>query len=215
MSFVQAVEGVSNVITMSPTAGNSLIVASQTSTGGGTPTLTSVISNNAISLSARVATFQNTYGRWVTIYDIFNIPSGITSLTGTFNGGSPGTLQMIGIEYSGLTSFIVGSNNAQQFPGLGADALTSGAPVSVGTAPALILGVVSTPSGNGDTTAGTGFSNRHAGGSNWLVCDQTLVAPGTAQVLASAPVHGTTDDYETFLLAYALQTGIFMPWVTA
>lgn len=209
-AFVQAVKNSanSNSVSISPTAGNLVVFLSRTSAGGGTPTATGVQTNGSTALTQRVATFQNANGEWWSIFDLVNAPSGTTSITATYNGGTPGTCLILAIEYSGIatsSAFIVGSTgNFQNAPGTGANAITSGTATNVTSQPALVLGVVGN-SGDSDTTAGTGYTNRFGNGTDneWLVIDKRITATGNNQITATAATHGGTDNYETFLLSYA------------
>lgn len=207
-AFVQAVKNSanSNVLSITPTAGNLLLLLSRTSSGGGTPTVTGMVTNNSTALSSRIATFENLVGRWCTIFELVNVPSGVTSVTVTYNGGTPGTTLLLGVEYSGLattTPFIAAnSGNYQAAPGTTANAITSGA-VNVTSQPALVLGAVMTWSGNSDATAGTGYTNRFSADNDFLIMDKRITATGNNTVTATAASHGGTDAYETFLLAYA------------
>lgn len=198
----------SNVITVAPTAGNHLTLVSGTSSGAGTPTVTDAVTNGGAHLSGIVSTFQNANGVWFTIMELRDVPSGTTSITVSYNGGTPGTCGIIVIEESGLalTSTLIANSagNYQSAPGTAVDAITSGTATNISSQPAYLLGIISN-SGDSDTTAGTGWTNRYGTGTSndWCIIDKRVTATGNQQVLATAPTHGGGDSYETFLIAYA------------
>lgn len=198
----------SNVITVAPNAGNHLTLVSRTSSGSGTPTITGAVTNGSTALTNIVATYQSAGGDWFTVMELRNVPSGTTSITVTYSGGTPGSCGLLAIECSGLaTSSTLIANSAGNFqaaPGTGADVITSGSATNITSQPAYMLGIIGNY-GNSDTTAGTGWTNRFGTGTSndWCVIDKRVTSTGNQQVLATAPSHGNTDNYDTFLVAYA------------
>src|ERR1700729_2650200 len=92
-----------NTITYSPTAGNYLIVISATSQGGGTPTA-SIADNSSGSWTMQKATSQDGGGAndFFTVFTQGSAAAGITTITITYVGGTPGTTDIAVIKYSGL-----------------------------------------------------------------------------------------------------------------
>lgn len=198
----------SNATTITATGGNTLIWVARTSAGAGNPVVTGVTDSGSETWTQAIATFNGAAGSgtdWYTVFYMPNIASGLTSVTGTFTGGPPGSCNIVVIEYSGLattTPFIVGAHNQQAAPGTTANAITSGTATNVTTVPALILGVVGN-NGNGDTVAGTGYTIRGTVTGNYAIEDARATSSGNQQVTFTAATHGGTDDYTTFLLAFA------------
>lgn len=199
----------SNSITFSPTnTGDLLVLWSRTSAGGGTPTLTSVVDNNSVgwTLGLATATYGSGSENYVSMYYRPNCEAGITSVTCTYNGGTPGGTDILIAEYSGiaLTSPLIGvtSGNAQASPGTTANAITStGLSVASGL-PALIMGLVAN-GGDGDTVAGTGYTARLLSNDTWFFEDLRATSAGTQTATATAPTHGGTDDYISFVAAFS------------
>lgn len=200
----------SNVTTISPTAGNTLILISSTSTGAGNPTLTQVQDSGSNLWTQGIATYQDSNGNWNSMYYTSNAAALLTSVTCTYNGGTPGSCGIIVIQYSGLATasgLITTAKNSQAAPGTTANAITSGSTLVTlpGGAPAAaIIGVVLN-SGDSDTTNGTGFTARYGTGvSNlYFIEDQRITSSTTLAATATAPTHGGTDSYATFLLAFS------------
>ncbi len=130
-----------------------------------------------------------------------------TSITATYNGGTPGSVSLYCIEYSGiaLTSPLIGVSavNLQSSPGTGTNAVTSNAlNVSTGV-PALVLGLISDQSGLG-MSAGTGytlrFDNGGTGGDALLGEDLRATVTGN-QTATGTTTHGT-DTFVSYVIAF-------------
>jgi len=208
----------SNTISFTPTNANDLLVlVSSTSSGAGTPTITSVVDNNGVSWAVGVATFQGaSSGSWYSVYYLLNNEAGITAVTVTYAGGTPGTCNISITEYSGVgtaTSAFLGAAKAfQASPGTGTDALSSPT-LNVGAVPALILGI-SIDYNEASIAAGTGFTSRFnstVGGSVVMVED--LLASVLGNQKATATASTGTDIFATFVLAFALPTASAGPSV--
>lgn len=195
-----------NTVTIAPAAGSVITIVSKTSSGAGTPTVTGIVTNGSVALDQRVATYQDaTTLEWFTVFDLKNCPSGVTSLTVTYNGGTPGTVYLVVTETTGADTtapFVVVQHNHQSSPGLTSNAITSGTTTTIGTLPALILGIVANNNSDGDTVAGTGYGTAIMANNDWCVfAKRATTSP--QQVTATAATHGNTDEYTTFLIAYA------------
>lgn len=199
----------SNVISFTPTnPGDLLILFSRTSSGGGSPSITSVVDNNSVSWLSAIAT--NVYGSgpepFFTIYYLPNCEAGITSATVTYNGGTPGGTDLLIAEYSGIatTTPLIATpvGQAQATPGTTTDAITSGSMSVASSVPAALIGIVLN-AGDSDTVAGTGFTARLLADNNWMLEDKRITTTGSYAATATAPTHGAGDSYITFVLAFS------------
>lgn len=207
-AFVQRVNNTANgaTVTISPTAANLLIIAIKTSAGGGTPTA-SLTDNLSDTYSTALATFSGS--SWnITFFYLKNIPSGITTLTATFAGGTPGNTDISVVEYSGLDTsapFIgITADNIQVAPGATTDVITS-ATISLTNVPAMLIGFSIDNPNNGTPTAGTGFTGHGSGGTSagaatWE--DKRFTSNTTPAATFTSATHGT-DTFDTFALAFS------------
>jgi hypothetical protein len=193
-----------NTITISPTAGDVVVLISMTSSGGGTPTMTVADGQSGVWTTTSINGTANGAGYYASIAYCLNAPAGVTTLTATFNGGTPGNCDMAATSYGGLSSpsFVGINHNYQNSPGTGTNAIVSAA-LNVGAIPALFIGIVTDGTGNGGTTAGTGFTRRV---NNVTSLDITTEDPG-AEVTGSQiatftnTTHGT-DMFDTYAIAF-------------
>ena len=191
--------GSGNTITIAPSAGSLLVLSTFTSSGGGNPTYT-IADNLGSTWQVAQAATNDGGGAWDGVQYLLNCGAGITTLTLTFNGGTPGASCFITVvEYTGIAAtaaFLGIVRNVQAAPGTGTDALTASG-LSVTTAPALLLCLVTSGSAS---TAGTGFTSRSTT-NNLLVSDSRITSTGTYGVTATAANGSAT--YATHALAFA------------
>lgn len=195
----------SNTITVSLTTGNLGVLVSSTSSGAGTPTVTQVQDNTGANWTAAISTYQPAGypGGWFSVFYKENLPAGVTSVTVTYNGGTPGTCGLTVVQYSGIatsSSFISAASQGQVSPGTGTDAISSGA-TTISAVPALVLGIVQN-AGNSDTVAGTGFTGRTAPDNDWFVEDKRATSTGSQTATATAATHGGGDTYFTVVAGF-------------
>ena len=192
--------------TVAPAQHSTVHWVSKTSSGAGTPTVTDVVTNGGAHLTQDFVTYQDaTTLEWFSHWYLKDCPSGVTTLTGTFNGGTPGTVYTVVAEVTGsdLTNPLVTSqHNHQTNPGTATDAITSGTTTTIGTLPALILVVVANNNSFGDTVAGTGFGAAIIASNDWCVfAKRATTSP--QQGTATAATHGGGAEYTTILIADA------------
>lgn len=217
-AFVQVVRNTSNAVfvNITPTAGNLLVFTSATSSGGGTPTLTSLQAMSgtggtgtalaSFTIPAALATaIPNNY--YITGAYLPNLPSGTASVLANFNGITPGEIYIQVSEYSGLaisSPLIVATRQFQSAPGTTANALSSGT-ASVSSIPAFIIGVPYDENGNsGDIVAGTNFTKRGTNTNQWSLEDRRETgATGSYAATFTAATNGGTDKYDTTMLAFS------------
>jgi hypothetical protein len=203
----------SNVVTFSPTnAGDFLIVMSDTSAGAGNPTA-SITDNLSSSWQTARATTGFGAARYLTAFYLPNCPGGITSITLTYNGGTPGTVTIGVFEYSGVattTPLIVASTfQSQATPGTGVDAIVSPT-INVTTQPALLFGVLIDNNNHTSITVGTGFTRRDSGSTllnqGWMPEDKRVTATGNTTATARDATNGGADTYLNITMAFAEST---------
>lgn len=198
-----------NAVTYSPTAGNLLVVFSATSIGGGNPTFTVSDGSSDTWASAVSAAQLSGTGLYLGIAYTLSVGSGVTTVTLTYNGGSPGQVDVWAIEYSGAGAsfFGVSAGNSQATPGTGTNVLTSNALNVTSGVPALILGLIDDDTRAANTmAAGTGYTARGspAGTStSLLIEDLRATSTGNQTATGTDATHGGTDTYGSFVLAFA------------
>lgn len=152
---------VANTVTISPTTGAMVVVFSETSGGGGTPTVT--CSDNSGSTWVNASNNVVVTGLHYSVCYTLSAAAGVTTITATYNGGTPGTTILAAFSYTGLTSpsFVaVSTPNTQASPGTGTNAVTTIA-LACGSTNALFIGYSGDSTGsNGGLTVGTGFTQR-------------------------------------------------------
>lgn len=162
-TFVQGASNASNAntVSISPTAGNLLALVSQTSSGGGSPTFVSIQTNGGANFAVANAATQDSNALWHGCAYLKNCPSGVTTITVTYNGGTPGTCRLAVVEYSGLDTasplVCTPSLNFQTAPGTGTDAVTTSS-TAITAQPTMVLGIHYSDSQD-NIVAGTGESN--------------------------------------------------------
>jgi hypothetical protein len=204
-----------NTITYSPTAGNYLLVASLTSAGGGSP-IASIADNGSGSWVTQKATSQDGSANndFYTVFTSGACAAGITTITLTYAGGTPGTTDIVVVEYSGLspTGFqAISAFNQQINPGTGTNAIVSNT-VTVSTAPAALIGLIIAPTGDSNITAGTtpiSFTLRilSSGSSTLMIEDARVTSTGTPIATASGPSHGAATTYVSYAMAISESGG--------
>jgi hypothetical protein len=148
-----------NTITYTATAGNTLIVGAFTSAGGGSPTATIADNGTGSTWTTQLAT--TTFASQFVTFFTGVAGTGVTTITVTFSGGTPGNVFLGVLEYSGLspTGFLgISTGNLQAVPGsaagTGTNAVTS-TNVNVTSQPAALIGWFWEFGGNGGGSAGT------------------------------------------------------------
>jgi hypothetical protein len=177
-----------NTLSLSPPTGALIVVFSETSSGGGTPTVT--FSDNAgigYCLSAL---------------------AGVNTITATFNGGTPGTVNMVGAAYTGMTSpsFVATSNtaNEQTNPGTGIGAIVTPS-VACGSTPALLVGLTVETADHTNISAAGGATLRYLNDPNaqgLCLIDATTEKTGS-QTLAWTSTNGAADSFQSWAAAFA------------
>lgn len=209
-AFVQKVNNAANAPTLAiaPSAGNLLLVCSQTSTGAGPiASLTDNLSSTYSTALATISPAGSSYN--YTFFYLKNVPTGITGITESFSGGStPGNCSISALEYSGLdpTSPFIGitAGNVQVAPGTTANLITS-LTLSLSVVPCALIALCNDEAGNA-ATAGTGFTSRGAGfnsAGEGLYEDQRFTVNTTPAATYTSATHGATDTFTTFALAFA------------
>jgi hypothetical protein len=208
-AFGSAVGNVSsgNTITISPPTGALVVVYSVTSGGGGTPTVT--FSDNSSSAWANAS--NNVVGSDGLHYSVgycLNAAAGVTTITATYNGGTPGTANLVAITYTGLSSpsFVaITAPNVQASPGAGTNAITTAA-LATGSTNALFIGFsIDSSAGNTGLVAGTGFTQRYSnntGGLGVFAEDPNAEVTGSQTATWTASTH-STDTYGSLAVAFA------------
>jgi hypothetical protein len=197
-----------NTIAYTATAGNYLILVCETSAGGGTPTITGITDNGTggSGWAALKATSQDGAANndFFSVWASTSASSGATTISVTFNGGTPGTTNMAVVEYSGLSSTGfqgISTFNQQVTPGATANAVTSNN-LNVTAQPALLLGWLVDELGNGGWSAGSSpnaFTSRSSGNYN-LLEDFRILATGNALATATN-THGAADTFVSYVMA--------------
>lgn len=201
----------SNVLSFNPTNNNDfLLLMSQTSAGGGTPTA-SVADNLTSSYQTAVAStsFSGTSFWWTFFYLPISSTS-ITTITFTFNGGTPGTCIIAAFEYSGIATsspFIAASSSISNVtgPGTGSNAIV-GPATNVTAVPAMLFGVDYNNNNHTTQAAGTGFTRRDNGSvllnANMLAEDSRITGVGNANPTWTDATNGGTDQYFAISMAF-------------
>jgi hypothetical protein len=195
-----------NTLSLSPPTGALIVVFSETSSGGGTPTVT--FSDNAGSIWANA---MNNYVGSVAHYCIgycLSALAGVNTITATFNGGTPGTVNMVGAAYTGMTSpsFVATSNtaNEQTNPGTGTGAIVTPS-VACGSTPALLVGLTVETADHTNISAAGGATLRYLNDPNaqgLCLIDATTEKTGS-QTLAWTSTNGAADSFQSWAAAFA------------
>jgi hypothetical protein len=202
-----------NTIALSPATGALIVVFSGTSSGGGTPTVT--FSDNSSSTWANASNNVNVGGTHYSVGYCLSALAGVTTITATYNGGTPGTCNLVAVSYTGLTSpsFVaVTTPNSQVAPGTGTDAVVANA-LACGSTSALLVGA-SFNAGDHTAVAGTGFTQRYGNDPNFLfmlVEDPAAEKTGSQTMTWTAASNGGGDTYGNIAIAFADNAGASIP----
>lgn len=212
VAFVKCAEnaGTTNSVSFTPTnTGDLLLAFSATSAGAGSPTATA--SDNLSDTWSSVQATVQSGAYYITEYVLPNNPSGITSVTFTYNGGTPGTTYLSVCEVSGAaTSSPVSAHIAQgqANPGVTADAITSGAT----TASGYIFGMELPGAPHSTLVSGTGYTQEFQGGSIGSTAeDVTKGSSGSYAATFTDTTNGGSNDYSTFMTAISAGTVTVTP----
>lgn len=214
-SWVQSVESMGGVVAVSfsPTQGSLIIGTSCTSIGAGAPTA-SITDNLSDSWTTLIATTTDAINQHISAFALSNCPSGITTVTFSYNGGNPGQIFISLTEISGaatVSPVTVHIEQGQANPGTGTDAISSGTASTSG----YILGVTVGSTGH-PISAGTGYTQRFSGASaQTLIEDVTQGSSGTYAATFTSPNGGTTS-YSTFMFAISppANSSASIAWLT-
>jgi hypothetical protein len=216
--FLQKVDGngTTAVVTITPTAGSLLVLFSDTSAGGGNPTISVSDGVNTWSIAHQMTSDgSNTHN---SIAYAMNVAAGSTTITATYNGGLPsGTVVLTCLEYSGIapSGALLNVTSVTSSAAPGNNNTFSSANVNATLSPALIIGWCQNASGNGgiasvspSTSRGSSFSG------NSFYEDQRVTTTGNVNATFVSATHGadTFLSYaiafaEPFLLTYSQQPG--------
>jgi hypothetical protein len=201
-AYVGAGQG-NATVTYTVTPGNLIVWMSRTSAGGGDPQVLTCETNTAVALSSAIATYVSSINEWYTFRYLANVGSGVTSVTATYNGGNPGTLNTVLLEFSGIataSAFITSVKQTQATPGITTDAITSGTTSVTVSGGALVMGVTFNQ-GGGDTVGGTGYTTE-LDNDDLTVYHKRITTTASHAATATAGIRGLTDTYETVMLAF-------------
>jgi hypothetical protein len=203
-AYVGSTTSTTNTLTYSPTAGNYLIVISATSAGGGTPTVTVTDNGSGGSGYTNRASGVAESGEYLSVVTCGSASTGATTITVAYNGGTPGSVFLAVVEYSGLSStgFQALSTVAfQTTPGTGTNAVVSNA-ITATAEPAVLVGITFEYGGNGGVTAGTSpvAFTRRVNNSVIMVEDARITSTGSFTATATAS-HGASDNIASYVLA--------------
>ena len=198
----------SNTLTVAPTAGDLILIYTHTSVGGGSPTVT--FSDNSsstwVTTSVNASNVGTSGGNYYSFGYCLAANSGVTTITATFNNGTPGTCFITAIAYSGMTSPSyegISAVNVQTNPGTGANAIVGGTN-NVTAQPALVIGLTDNDSGpNAGYTAGAGYTIRYTGATTGVgIEDLEALSTGNQTATFTNASHGT-ENFVTWTLAFA------------
>ena len=205
-AYVKTTTGTANgnTVAFTYTPGNLLILQVGSSTGGGTPTFTAADtdSNTYQQGSASANAGNNYWHGWRYVENAGG--DGSTTVTVTFNGGTPGETAIKVHEYSGLATSgaLIGTPIAanQANPGTGTDAITAG-PLNVTSQPALVIGLSGSIGGDPAFTAGTGYTARST--TVGLAIEDKRVTSTGNQSATFTSSGGGSNIYRTIVAAFA------------
>ena len=197
-----------NTVTISPSAGDLIVVYSTTSSGGGSPTVT--FSDNAGGTWVNTNINNAITNSWCNaIGYCLNCPAGITTITCTYNGGTPGNCEIRAVAYSGISSATyigVTAINTQATPGTGSNLIVSAA-LNVTSQPALFIGIDHNTNSNGGGSAGTGFTARGTQLNGTYIEDQEVTSTGNATATFTS-TRGALDTFATWAIAFYENTSV-------
>jgi hypothetical protein len=198
-----------NTVTMSPATGALVVVFSVTSGGGGTPTIT--CSDNSSSAWANASNNVVVSGLHYSVCYTLSAAAGVTTITVTYNGGNPGSINIAAASYTGMgsPSFVaVAAPNVQVSPGTATNAIVSNS-VACGSTNALFVGFSTDVSVDNTFSAGTGFTQRYSNDPNllgMLIEDPNTEVTGSQTATFSTAAHGT-DTFASLAIAFANHGG--------
>jgi hypothetical protein len=143
--------------TISSTAAGNCLVCALTNSGGGARLID--LGAGWIQAEAELVGAVNNYAS--NLYYYPNNPGGITSVTPSWSGGTPGEVGFLFAEYSGLAAspFLDCVRQLQASPGTGTDAVTSGT-ASLSAGGKALVGFSADPGPYTTINAGTAFASR-------------------------------------------------------
>lgn len=217
-AFIQQVqvEGTGAVgsinVTLTPTAGNHLVVVAYSASGPST----SITISDGVNTYNTLASNTNA-ANYGAIYDAQNVAGGSTTITATTVGG--GYMRGLYVrEDSGLAGgYITGTGVAalQAAPGTGANAVTTGA-ITINTVPCALIGFsIATSGASNNPLVGTGFTGRTAvwtTANGSLPEDERLTVSSSPAATWTAQSGGLT--YLSFAAAFAEVGAGKIAWVT-
>ena len=202
VAFVKCAEnaGTTNSVSFTPTnTGDMLLAFSATSAGGGSPTATA--SDNLSDTWTSVQATVHSGALYMTEYVLPNNPAGITTVTFTYNGGTPGQADLAVCEVSGAaTSSPVSAHIAQgqSDPGTATNAITSG----LTTASGYIFGMEVPGAPHSTLVSGTGYTQRFQGGTLGTTAEDVTQATSASYAATfTDATNGATNSYSTFMTA--------------
>jgi hypothetical protein len=208
-TFGSAAANASNAgtVTISPATGALVVIFSCTSGGGGTPTVT--FSDNSSSTWANASNnVVDSNGLHYSCGYCLSALAGVTTITATYNGGAPGTCNLVAVTYTGLSSpsFVaINVPNVQASPGTGTNAVTT-ASLATGSISALLIGFSVDNNGNASLSPGTGFTQRYQNnpniGQGLFIEDPGTEVTGSQVATWTAATH-STDTYISLAVAFA------------
>lgn len=194
-----------------PTSGGNLLIwTSVSSIGGGSP-IASVRDNNGTVWPIAVPTASDGKGNYRTIAYLPNCSPGITTVTATYSGGTPGLVITSITEYSGIgavTPLIGAAVSTIVTPGTGAQAIVV-PPLSVITGlPALLFSALTDYIAAGSNLVGGfgSFTSRGVVGAATLIQDQRITSGASISPTATDAVRGAIDSYLGFTAAFSENT---------
>jgi hypothetical protein len=196
-----------NTVTIAPSAGSLLVFHVVTSTGGGSPTWT--VDDNLTSGSYVAQFGANAVGGTTYFHGAgykLNVSASATTLTFTFNGGTPGETNIEVFEYSGIATsgaYITGILNEQAAPGTGTDALTTTAFNVASGVPALVLAMGCSRDTGVVPTTGTGWTSRYS----TKLRLEDVRATSTGNQTATFTVSDGAEDYSAIGMAFSEPAG--------
>lgn len=174
-SILQTKNSASASISITPAASGNLLLCFMTTSGGGGSPWPSISSDSqGLSWSGvlgTIGTSGNSVAGGAGFFTSLFAPtlsSATENLTFSFNGGTPGSVQIWIAECTGVSTtspVVCNMYNSQASPGTGTDALTTAGGTgsnNVSSVPALITGWFYSNTG-GTISAGTGFTESYGG----------------------------------------------------
>jgi hypothetical protein len=218
MAFVQVVSSATGSVTLTVTAGDTL-VGFFNPAGGVT---VSSVADSQGNTWVVVGSVPTTGAPTVYAAYALNCAGGSTVVTATGSGGSTVINDSLVVEESGITSYTGASSNANQSaPGTGTNAITSGTVTTASTSSTMV-GLTVNGNNNTDTvSAGTGFTSRGmfwTAGNNSSVTLEDGAISGAGSYAATFTAVGNSQ-YENFstwglLFSNTVAGGAVIAWIT-